>query len=83
MQEYSDVSQEYINQQYIKISRSVKRVRVLKNYTQEQLALSMGFSTATFYTNAENNKRGKHFSIEHLIKIAKILDVNISVFFIP
>ena len=83
MQEYSDVSQEYINEQYIKISQNVKSVRVLKNYTQEQLALSMGFSTATFYTNAENNKRGKHFSIEHLIKIAKILDINISVFFTP
>jgi len=81
MQEYSDVSQEYINEQYINISKNVKRVRVLKNYTQEQLALSMGFSTATFYTNAENNKRDKHFNIEHLIKIAKIIDVSMNEFF--
>ena len=83
MQEFSDVSQEYINEQYIRISRNVKNIRILNKYTQEQLALSMGFSTATFYTNAENNKKNKHFSIEHLVKIAKILDVDISVFFLP
>ena len=81
MQEFSDVSQDYINEQYRLISRNVKKVRILNKYTQEQLALSMGFSTATFYTNAENNKRDKHFSIEHLIKISKILDVEMEDFF--
>jgi putative transcriptional regulator len=41
----------------------------------------MEFSTATFYTNAENFKSGKHFNLEHLIKISKILDVPIVDFF--
>lgn len=48
----------------------------------------MGFTTATFYTNAESCKRGKHFSLEHIIKIldiliicSKILDVKIENFF--
>jgi len=71
MQEFSDVSQEYINEQYIRISCNVKNIRILNKYTQEQLALSMGFSTATFYTNAEYNKRDKHFTIEHQLKYQK------------
>lgn len=29
------------------------------------MALSMGFTTATFYTNAENNRQGKHFNNEY------------------
>ncbi len=41
----------------------------------------MGFTTPTFYTNAENLKRGKHFNLEHLIKIANYLDVDIKELF--
>lgn len=81
MKEFSDVSQMYINEQYELISNNVKRLRLSKNYTQEQVALAMGFSTATFYTNAESFKRDKHFNLEHLIKISKILNVDIKEFF--
>lgn len=81
MKEFSDVSQMYINEQYELISSNVKRLRLSKNYTQEQVALAMGFSTATFYTNAESCKRDKHFNLEHIIKISKILNVDMKEFF--
>ena len=81
MKEFSDVSQMYINEQYELISNNVKRLRLSKKFTQEQVALSMGFSTATFYTNAESCKREKHFNLEHLIKISKILDIDMEDFF--
>ena len=81
MEDYSDVSKSYILLKYKQISDNVKYLRIQKGYTQEQVALSMGFTTATFYTNAENFKSGKHFNLEHLIKLSKILDIPIVDFF--
>ena len=77
MEMYSDMMNYEIEEQYKLISKNIKRIRVLKNITQENMALSMGFTTATFYTNAENNRQGKHFNLEHIIKISKALDVPI------
>ncbi|MDK2050935.1 helix-turn-helix domain-containing protein [Aliarcobacter butzleri] len=81
MEFYSDVSSEEIEEIYKRITINIKNIRMSKNISQEKMALAMGFTTATFYTNAENLKRGKHFNLEHLIKIAKILDVDIQSFF--
>ncbi len=81
MKEFSDVTKEEIDEQYKIISKNVKKYRLLKGVTQEQLALSMGFTTATFYTNAENYRQNKHFNLEHIIKISKTLEVDISKFF--
>ena len=81
MKIYSDISDEEIEQYYKLISENVKRIRISKELTQEQVSLSMGFTTATFYTNAESMKRGKHFNLEHLIKLSKILDVPMESFF--
>lgn len=81
MEFYSDVSNEEIEEIYRRITTNIKRIRLSKNISQEKIALAMGFTTATFYTNAENLKRGKHFNLEHIIKIAKILDVDIEILF--
>lgn len=81
MEFYSDVSSEEIEEIYKRITINIKNIRMSKNISQEKMALAMGFTTATFYTNAENLKRGKHFNLEHIIKIAKILDVDIEYFF--
>jgi transcriptional regulator with XRE-family HTH domain len=81
LKEFSDVTKEEIEYQYKLISENIKKFRLEKKLTQEKVALSMGFTTATFYTNAESCKREKHFSLEHIIKIAKILDVQIEELF--
>lgn len=81
MKHFSEVSEDDINNYYKIISENIKNYRVDKKLTQEEVSLAMGFTTATFYTNAESLKRGKHFNLEHLIKLSKILNVDISEFF--
>ncbi len=81
MEIYTEIMSEEIEEQYILISKNIKLIRLREKKTQEEIALSMGFTTATFYTNAENNRQNKHFNLEHIIKISKILDVHISSFF--
>ncbi len=81
MEDYSDVTKYEIELKYKQISQRIRHIRLIKHFTQEQIALSMGFTSATFYTNAENFKSGKHFNLEHIIKISVILDVPIAEFF--
>ena len=66
---------------YKRIAKNIKDIRTSKKISQEQMALSMGFTTATFYTNAESLKRDKHFNLEHIIKISKILNIDIQELF--
>ena len=77
MKIYSVISDEEIEMEYKRISHNVKQLRKAKKITQEDIALNMGFTTATFYTNAENYRQGKHFNLEHLIKIAYILECDL------
>lgn len=81
MQFYTELSNEDIEKVYKRISANIKAIRQSKKISQESIALSMGFTTATFYTNAESLKRGKHFNLEHLIRIAHILEVDIKELF--
>jgi len=81
MEIYSQITNDEIELEYKKISSNIKKIRKEKSITQEELALAMGFTTATFYTNAENYKNSKHFNLEHIIKIAKILNIDISEIF--
>jgi len=83
MQFFSDIDEEYIEKVYKNIVRNIEKIRIKKGLTQLELSLSLGFSSATFYTNAKNLKNNKRFNIFHLIKLAKILEVDICEFFIP
>lgn len=78
---FSNISDENIGKFYKKISNNVKKYRIEKNYTQLDLALEIGIKSVAFYSNCENNKYKKHFNIEHLAKISKVLDVDICKFF--
>lgn len=77
MKAFADISDEVIEEHYKAISNNIKQIRQSKGFTQEQVALAMGFTTATFYCNAESCSQGKHFNLEHIIKISKILDCDI------
>jgi len=81
MKEFADVTQEEIEAEYKNISANIKKYRLMRKMTQEEIALSMGLTTATFYTNAENSKKNKHFNLEHIIRISKALDINICLLF--
>ena len=81
MQIYAELSAADIEAIYTRGSQNIKYIRTSKNISQQEIALAMGFTTPTFYTNAENLKRGKHFNLEHLIRIANYLDVDIKELF--
>jgi len=75
--DFSNLSKIEVEEFYKKISQNIKRIREEKNYTQLDLALDIGIKSVAFYSNCENNRYGKHFNLEHILKIAKSLDVTI------
>ena len=79
--DFKDFTEEELESFYKIIGSNVKKVRQNKNVTQMQLANAIGHNSVGHIAKAELNKYGKHFSIENLYKISKILDVPISIFF--
>lgn len=75
--EFSNSSKEEIQDFYKNISSKVKKYRVKKNMSQQELALDIGIKSIAFYSNCENNKNNKHFNLEHLYKIAKALNISL------
>jgi len=41
----------------------------------------MGLKSTSFYSKCENSKDNNHFNLEHIFKIATILDIDIAEFF--
>ena len=79
--EFNDFTEQELENFYKIIGKNVKNARQSKNITQMQLANAIGHSSVGHIAKAELNKYGKHFSIENLYKISKILDVPIASFF--
>lgn len=63
------------------ISKNVIKYRKQKGLSQLQLALNIGLTGNAFIARAEKRTNNSHFNIEHLVKIAEILQVDISDFF--
>lgn len=63
---------------YKKIGENIKKFRKEKNLTQMQLALSIEHNSVGHIAKAELYKYGKHFNLEQLYKISKVLDVKLS-----
>ena len=77
----SNISEKKMLELHKLISAKVKSKRLEKRRTQLDLALSIGMKSASFLGNVENNcKNGKHYSIEHLYKIAMELECDIKDF---
>lgn len=70
-----------MSEKYMQIGRNVKRVRKEKNITQLELALAIGHKAVGTISMAEICINGKHFNIEHLVRIADVLEVDICTFF--
>jgi transcriptional regulator with XRE-family HTH domain len=70
-----------IDKIYRKIGENVKKKRKEKGISQLELSLALGFKSVSLVSQAENYLYKKHFNIEHLIKIASILEVDICAFF--
>lgn len=81
MKDLSVVSNDDLQKFYEIISKNVQRIRKEKNKPQLDLVLEMGLKSTAFYSRCENFKENHHFNLEHIYKIAVILDVDISEFF--
>ena len=63
------------------IGQNVAKFRKQKGLSQLDLSLAMGYKSVSVISGAEIYYNGKHFNIEHLLKISQILKVEISEFF--
>ncbi len=71
-----------IDEFYIKIGKKVKELRIKKNMTQLELAYAMGYKSVSLVSAAELYTNKKHFNLEHIYKMSKIFNIEISEFFI-
>lgn len=66
---------------YKQIGQNVKSIRKSKDVSQLSLALAIGHKAVGTVSMAELGINKKHFNIEHLVKIADVLEVDVCEFF--
>ena len=81
--EYNEFTELELNSFYKLIGKNVKRLRKYNKITQLELALAIGHNSVGHISKAELNKYDKHFSIQNLYKISKVLKVDMAEFFKP
>ena len=67
---------------YRQIGKNVKLLRQKKNISQLELSLAIGHKSVGTISMAEICLNNKHFNIEHLMKIADVLEVDVCEFFV-
>jgi putative transcriptional regulator len=80
MQLYTEIDSEEIDLFHRKIATNVKKIRLEKGITQTDLALSIGHRSVSTIGKIEAGLENKHYNIEQLYKIAKVLEVNVKDF---
>jgi len=81
MRIYLDIDDEEFEELFKTITNNVKKYRKEKGFTQEQLALAMGHSSASMLSKIEAGLENKHFNIKQLYTISKVLEVPLPFFF--
>ena len=71
-----EITEEELNEFYKKVGQNVKEQWKKHNITQMQLALAINHNSVGHVAKAELNKFNKHFSIQQLYKIAKVLKID-------
>lgn len=75
------ISETQLKSIYQRIGNNVKTIRKSKNISQLALSLAIGHKAVGTVSMAEIGLNNKHFNIEHLVKIADVLEVDICEFF--
>ena len=76
-----EIDENEINEFYKTISFNVKKIRKEQKITQTDLALSIGHKSVSTIGKIEAGLENKHYNLEQLYKISKVLDVNIKELF--
>ena len=71
------LSKETLKSVHSRIAMNIRRQRKVRNMSQMRLAMEMGHKSVGLVSFAEAGINNKHFNIEHLATIAKILDISI------
>lgn len=66
---------------YKAIEQNVKNIRTEKGVSQLALSMAIGHKAVGTVSMAEVCLNNKHFNIEHLMKIAEVLEVDVCEFF--
>jgi hypothetical protein len=74
---------EQVAEFYRLIGQNVKRLRKEKNVSQLELGLAIGHTGVGTISVAEVYYNSKHFNLEHLYKIAAVLECDVCEFFRP
>ena len=61
---------------YKKIGKNVAKYRKDAQMSQLELSLHMEYKSISIVSSAEIYYKGKHFNLEHLLKISKILKID-------
>jgi len=72
-----DIPSEAIDNFYKQIGLNVKKYRTSKGLTQLELAYALGHKSVGLVSQAELYLKKQHFNLEHLYKIAYVLECNI------
>jgi len=78
-----DFTDKQIADLYRLIGQNVKRLRKEKEVSQLELGLAIGHTGVGTISVAEIYYNNKHFNLEHLYKIAAVLECDICEFFRP
>jgi transcriptional regulator with XRE-family HTH domain len=81
LRDIDTVHSDFMNDEYKLIGLNVKRIRQEKGLSQLKLAHAIGHQSVSIISCAEICHNNYHFNIEHLTKIAYVLDVDICEFF--
>lgn len=76
-----DFTKTEIEKFHHKIAKNVARIRKAKGVSQLELSLKIGYKSCSLVGGAEAGYKKIHFNLEHLYKIAKVLEIDIKEFF--
>lgn len=77
MRDVDSLPNNFTNNLYTKIGLNVKKEREKKGLSQLQLSQAIGHKSVTIISRAEIYYKKQHFNVEHLAKIAYILEISI------
>jgi len=79
MKDVESLPKDFVDNLHKTIGLNVKKEREKKGLSQLQLSQMIGHKSVTIISRAEIFYKGQHFNIEHLVKIAFVLDIGIEI----
>lgn len=76
MKDILDLPEDFIDNLHVEIGNNVKKARMAKGLSQLKLAQLIGHKSVSIIPLAEIYHNKQHFNMEHLAKIAYVLEID-------